>query len=88
MSLSLDDVIAVLEEKHGFSFADDVVADAVAKKDKKESADESKDADLKKMTKAEIVEHASDVHGIDLDASKPKPELIAAVEEARSAPKE
>lgn len=83
MSLSLDDVIAVLEEKHGFSFADDVVADAIAKKDKKESAEQSKDADLKKMTREQIVDHAAEVHGLELDPKAPKPELLAAVEEAR-----
>lgn len=37
--------------------------------------------DLSKMTKAEIVAHAAEVHGLELDPSLKKDELIAAVEE-------
>lgn len=83
MVRSIEDVIAVLEEKHGFSFADDVVADATAKRDAKPSSEEAQSVDLKKMTREQIVDHAADVHGLELDPKSPKPELIAAVEEAR-----
>ena len=36
--------------------------------------------DLSSMTKAEIVDHAKDVHGLDLDPKTNKDDLIAAVE--------
>jgi len=38
--------------------------------------------DLASMTKAEIVEHAAEVHGLELDHSATKDELIEAVQEA------
>ena len=45
------------------------------------------DVDFHAMTKQQIVEHAADVHGLELDPSAPKAELIAAVEDAqKSAP--
>lgn len=41
--------------------------------------------DLTSMTKAEIVEHAAEVHGLDLDHSVTKDELIDQVKEAEKA---
>ena len=38
--------------------------------------------DLTKMTKAEIVEHAAEVHGLELDHTATKDELIEQVKEA------
>src|ERR1700761_2189619 len=47
--------------------------------------DGSSSVDLNKMSKAQIVEHAKDEHGLDLDVELKKPDLIAKVQEAQAA---
>jgi hypothetical protein len=46
------------------------------------SADEVPPVDLDAMTKAELVRHASDVHGLTLDPNAKKGDLIASIKEA------
>lgn len=48
-------------------------------------ASESEPVDLNAMTKAELIAHAGEVHGLDLDPTAKKDELIAAIEEKKSA---
>lgn len=49
---------------------------------KKKSAPEPGEIELSSMTKAELVEHAANVHDLDLDVSKTKAELIDHINEA------
>jgi hypothetical protein len=48
-------------------------------------AQNGQEVDLRSMSKAELIAHAGEVHGLDLDPSAKKDELIAAIEDKKSA---
>ncbi len=49
------------------------------------AADDAGDLDLGKLTKPQLVAHAAEVHSLELNVNAPKPDLIAAIEEAKAA---